>query len=354
VTRMLSAALALAALALLAASPAGGSEREPRIVGGHVAPAGAYPWVVSLVAAGAEPEVGHGCGGSVIAPTMVLTAGHCVAGFTPEDFDVLVGRQRLSDDDTGQRVGVTAYAHHPGPVDAALIRLAEPVAPAPVGLATPEDAGLYAPGMQATAVGWGTKSENGGALADDLREVDVPIVSDSDCRRAYRGFGAVDAPRSICAGAGGLDTCTGDSGGPLFVRDGSGSPLQVGVTSFGRGCGRPRFPGVYVEVPAVLDFVTDPDPVFAPIPRSRLATIAGKLRVGERLRCDEGPWTGEGIEFKYFWYGGFRPRPQSRRRSFVPGRALAGKQVSCAVIAATEGGLVELVSRPVRVHGGGR
>ncbi len=127
------------------------------------------------------------------------------------------------------------------------------------------------------------------------------------------------------------------------------------MTSFGRGCGRPKFPGVYVEVPAVLDFVTDPDPVFAPIPRipprEDHREAAGRA---SGSRCDEGPWTGEDIEFKYFWYGGFHPRPQSRRRSFVPGRALAGKQVSCAVIAANDGGLVELVSRPVRVHDGGR
>ncbi|HEX6116292.1 MAG TPA: serine protease [Solirubrobacterales bacterium] len=347
------AVAALAVLAALAAAPVSGADPEPRIVGGHVAPAGAYPWMASLVAAGAEPEVGHGCGASLVGPATLLTAAHCVGGLTPDDFDAVVGRDRLSDDGAGKRFDVARYAIHPGTVDVALVRLAEPVDQAPVGLATPADAALYQPGLDATALGWGIRKETGGALSDDLREVDVPIVTDRDCREAYRDGGGFDPKTLICAGTGGRDTCTGDSGGPLFVRDAAGNPLQVGVTSFGRGCARARFPGVYVEVPAVLDFLTDPDPVFAPVPAGGLAKITGKARVGERLHCDEGTWDGEAIRFHYRWFGGFSPRPRGRNRGFTPGPRLAGKRLSCSVLAENEGGLIELVSRPVRVHGAG-
>ena len=348
------AAAAFAALAALAAAPVAGAGPEPRIVGGTVASPGAYPWAASLVAAGAEAPEGHGCGASLVGPETLLTAAHCVTGLTPEEVDAVVGRSKLSDTSTGQRVDVTWYAAHPGGTDVALVRLAEPVAESPVGLATTADAALYQPGLEATAVGWGLRREAGGAPADDLREVNVPIVADADCRRAYRKVEGFEAATMICAGAGGRDTCSGDSGGPLIVRDAAGDPLQVGVTSFGRGCARARFPGVYVEVPAVLDFVTDPAPVFAPVPGQGLAKITGEARVGERLRCDEGSWEGEGIRFRYAWFGGFSPRPRSRNRSFKPNGRLAGKRLSCSVLAINDGGAVEEVSRPVRVHGKGK
>jgi secreted trypsin-like serine protease len=58
----------------------------------------------------------------------------------------------------------------------------------------------------------------------------------------------------ICAGVpqGGKDTCQGDSGGPLFVDDGK---LQVGVTSFGEGCGKKGKPGVYARVSNYEEFI---------------------------------------------------------------------------------------------------
>jgi secreted trypsin-like serine protease len=55
----------------------------------------------------------------------------------------------------------------------------------------------------------------------------------------------------LCAGDlsnGGEDSCQGDSGGPLFVPDGGSGWVQVGIVSFGIGCGRRDFPGVYTRV----------------------------------------------------------------------------------------------------------
>jgi len=344
---------AIAALAAVLAAPAAGAEHDPRIVGGEIAQPGAYPWAVSRSEAGTEGPAGHGCGGSLVSATMVLTAAHCVGGITPDDVDAVVGRDRLDDAADGERVDVTRYALHPGQFDLALLELGTPVSQPPVGLATLAEAALFAPGETATAIGWGLRSENGSAPSNDLRQVDVPIVGDADCRSAYRGFARIQPSSSICAGSAGHDTCSGDSGGPLFVHDASGTPLQVGVTSFGRGCARARFPGVYMEVPAALDFVTDPDPVFAPIPERRLAKVRGTSRVGEPLTCDEGAWAGEDIKFRYRWFGGFRPAPVGREREFTPGEGLAGKRVNCEVLAHNEGGFVPLVSLPVRVHGNG-
>lgn len=43
--------------------------------------------------------------------------------------------------------------------------------------------------------------------------------------------------------AGGRDSCQGDSGGAIICNN-----LIAGVVSFGFGCGRPNFPGVYADV----------------------------------------------------------------------------------------------------------
>jgi len=309
--------------------------------------------MVSLTEAGSQPIAGHGCGASLIGAQTVLTAAHCVGGLTPRDFDAVVGIERLSQDGSGRRVDIARYAIHPGIADVALVELAEPVETGPVGLATAAGAALYAPGLEATAIGFGLEKEDGFDISDELREVNVPIVADADCRAAYRDAGGIDPEVNLCAGSRGLDTCQGDSGGPLFVRDASGAPLQIGVTSSGRGCGRARFPGIYVEVPAVLDFVTDPAPVFAPVPEHGFAKITGDPTVGGRLTCDQREWRGEDIEFRYAWTAGFSPRVRSERRTFKPGRNIAGKRVACRVVGSTAGGFVEQVSFPVRVHGNG-
>jgi secreted trypsin-like serine protease len=334
-------------VAAAVAAPAAAAGREPRIVGGDVAPSGAYPWMVWLTMGGNQF-----CGGSLIASDTVLTAAHCTAGLTPDEMQVAVGREQLSDESSGQVIDVIGYAEYPGRGDAAILRLAQPVEIDPVGLATPEQAALYAPGGDATAVGWGLRREYGYQPSDNLREVDVPIVSDRACARAY-GHDVVTTSTEICAGAKGRDTCAGDSGGPLLVWDEAGTPFQVGITSFGHGCARARYPGVYTEVPAILDFLTDPDPVYAPEPGREAARIDGKPRVGERLHCDEGSWTGEGIEFHYEWQGGFDPDPRSRKRGFTVPAGLAGKKITCSVTATTAGGSVEIGSLPERVHGRG-
>jgi len=101
--------------------------------------------------------------------------------------------------------------------------------------------------------GWGALKENGSA-SDALMQVVLPVVSTSQCKKSY-GSSLVEETM-ICAGydQGQKDSCQGDSGGPYFFEGKQGYTLQ-GVVSFGAGCARPRFPGIYSRVTNYIDWI---------------------------------------------------------------------------------------------------
>jgi len=227
-----------------------GNYRPPgRIVGGSDAEPGEFPWQVSLRSLNHLP-ITHFCGGSVIAENWVVTAGHCCAGQSPLTMHVTAGdtHSGLLNDEGEQFVNIEKVIQHEDydaqtiSNDICLLKLAtalewtDYVAPIPLQYNETEA------GTVCTVTGWGTTHEGGLMLPSQLQKVDVPVVSDEECRVAY-GDQVQDS--MICAGLkeGGKDSCQGDSGGPFFC-DG----LLTGVVSWGRGCARPDYPGVYTQV----------------------------------------------------------------------------------------------------------
>jgi hypothetical protein len=302
--------IGIAALTLLAfggtAAAEADRDRETRIVGGAPTTVQQFPWQAALAFSQSfEPGTQDGyerqfCGGTLVAPTIVITAAHCVYDFNPiltcsgvgegfnfpaEEHAVFTGRTTLSSNE-GQEIEVAEIYYFEGtpgaPVledqstdaedgdelydcatnqwDAVFLQLAQPsTTGTPIKIAGAGEEATWAAGRTALISGWGDLAESAGNFPDQLYGAAVQMISDSTCSTAY---GPDFFPSTmVCAGihpAGGVDTCQGDSGGPLVVpvfekgrsaRAANGVRL-VGDTSFGEGCARPNFPGVYGRLAA--------------------------------------------------------------------------------------------------------
>jgi secreted trypsin-like serine protease len=234
--------LAVTFTATVAPARAGDPGRIPEVVGGAVAPQGRFPWMVRL---------SMGCGGALTAPRVVLTAAHCVVGSGPDrSITVIAGVTDLNSR-KAVRARSVRVIQAPGFLDEtrgddwALIQLDRTVdlPTLPLTNGTGNDGGPF------TVMGWGQTAENSPVQKNRLRFAEVPVVADRTCAKAYAPSGVtLVAAESLCAGRRGVDTCQGDSGGPMVRRDKTGAWVQVGIVSWGTGCARKGFPGVYSQV----------------------------------------------------------------------------------------------------------
>jgi len=233
---------------------------KPRIIGGEPAPTGEYPWVASIELKGVPPRDGHFCGGAFMAPDWVITAAHCIKPDSADKIQVHSGSELDSGGNIYEvdRVLVNEkYDDGTQDNDVALVHLARRYAGPTVHLATARDAqrdgGVAA---LAIALGWGLTTENG-AVSNILRRVTVQVVNNKVCNSVASYAGAITGTM-MCAGLpeGGKDSCQGDSGGPLVVRDRDGF-VQIGIVSWGEGCGRPLKFGVYTRVSLIEPWVAE-------------------------------------------------------------------------------------------------
>lgn len=263
-------ALLLCAFALApAASPAAPKPKRAgaSIVGGGAANPAKWPFAVFMLRDGR-----FSCGGSVIAPTKILTAAHCVLGIGPARLAIVANRFRLKDPGVGQRIQVSGVAVHPdyrrtGKHDLAVLTLSHPTTAPAIALPTvAEDAAATVAGSELRVGGWGAKNPAGTRLPGFLKRTREKVMPNVRCLMAYEEF---FSPASmICALGRRLQrihrrpgihstSCSGDSGGPLVAGTPAG-PRLVGVVSFGgRICGIAIAPSVYSRVAGGLEFIAD-------------------------------------------------------------------------------------------------
>ncbi|KAF8796404.1 Chymotrypsinogen B like protein [Argiope bruennichi] len=229
---------------------------QSRITGGRRVMKGAWPWQVVILNELKQPF----CGGAILSERWVLTAAHC----TRNKLTVRAGEHDLSHHEgTEQEYEVAEvfvspqYNSKTVDSDIALLLMETPfdlnhyVQP----ICLPDEEDEIAPHTRATILGWGRRRNDTNYGTDILHQADVPIVSDEECRAAYSRY--IISERMICAGfdTGRVDSCRGDSGGPLMDKRQDGTWAIYGVTSFGDGCGEKRKYGVYASVPAHLKWL---------------------------------------------------------------------------------------------------
>ncbi|KAF0717909.1 Aste57867_2024 [Aphanomyces stellatus] len=241
-------ALATSLIAFAAADDGGDNQIE--IVGGKEAAVGKHRYLAGLKRSATATS---SCGGSLIAPNVILTAAHCTGNGLSY---AVVGSHYLTGSSDGELVKVIQEIKHPknNPStfsnDVAILILERDItsiAPVEVSFdAVPA-------GVLTWVRGWGTTS-SGGTQSQVLKEVSVAAWDNAKAATALKPQ-TVDATMLAAGGLAGEDSCQGDSGGPLTIEDSTGSEKIVGVVSWGLGCAVQGKPGVYGRLSTARDFI---------------------------------------------------------------------------------------------------
>ncbi|XP_071805389.1 mannan-binding lectin serine protease 1-like [Asterias amurensis] len=270
------------------------SPRNPqpgRIVGGQESTPGSWPWqvLINIKAPGFGGLRNTICGGSVLNEEWILTAAHCVTGTEVSlttygkvvpNHTVVVSLGIHTRNSPAEHTVVRSaleiikhaeFDHVTLDYDVALIHLNESIQfndvirpiclpPQSTHIEQGDDKHVYIPNVAdtdttAVVIGWG-QIQKGRSTSNVLLEVYVGVnVPRNLCNMKLNDPVTTNM---VCAGSteGGLDSCGGDSGGPLMLRDDvTNRYFTYGIVSWGEGCARPDKFGVYVRIENFVDWI---------------------------------------------------------------------------------------------------
>uniref|UniRef100_A0A0K2UTX6 Peptidase S1 domain-containing protein n=1 Tax=Lepeophtheirus salmonis TaxID=72036 RepID=A0A0K2UTX6_LEPSM len=239
-----------------------------RIVGGSEAGFGNFPWQ-ALIRIGTSR-----CGGALISPYYVVTAGHCINSAKASSIRVYLGEYTLYrriEPLPREKYGVSEIELHPyyrftpqaDRYDVALLRLNTRVNYQPhiSPICLPLKNEVYKEGTIGTVAGWGALSPTSTIRPNKLQAVDVQIINSDRCEMWHRqkGIHVRIFSDMFCAGykEGKRDACQGDSGGPLVVKDiRKGRWVLIGLVSAGYSCAKAGQPGIYHQISKTSDWIS--------------------------------------------------------------------------------------------------
>ncbi|CAG9136796.1 unnamed protein product [Plutella xylostella] len=248
-------------LIILGATAVSAVPRNPqRIVGGSVTSIEEYNFAVALLL-GQKSSYTQNCGGALLNDRTVLTAAHCLDGYSTRRWRARVGS--TYGNSGGEIYSADEFIIHPDfdydttDNDVALfrtlgtIRLRElvPAAIAGPNYVLPDNESVW-------AIGWGhTTYGDPFSSSEELQHVEVWTIDQAICKARYGELGIEITDNMLCSGwldVGGRDQCQGDSGGPLLHNN-----VVVGVTSWGKDCAHPYYPSVNVRVSRYTSWIQD-------------------------------------------------------------------------------------------------
>ena len=313
----------LVALAFISAGLLAPVAPAPAVVNGESADLDQFPFLVAIGERNVADDMYDGryrqfCGGSLVAPDKVITAAHCMfEGFRrdrPED--LVVGSMGAGDKNSLDSVirYVSDIAVHPGydsdriTDDIAVLTLESPMVGVPYVVPSSDDSALTG-GERVWSAGWGSITPNGGTYPSFYRVAPLTLFPASSCgggdpfevdTHVFHGLSTgspdyVSSSRQLCAQGYDqaahkiVDTCVGDSGGPLIIGSGQDTRL-IGLVSWGSQVCAEDDPGVYTRISHYETWLKDQGVPFSPLPSATpdvpqlVAAVPGSRSLTVRMR----------------------------------------------------------------------